>query len=64
MRKVTVIPKSKKAKNRLANMMDNNPICIVEQDKGDGMLFLASENQKYFFWVNTEDFWECDWEVI
>ena len=64
MRKVTVIPKSKKAKNRLANMMDNNPICIVEQDKGDGMLFLASENQKYFFWVNTNDFWECDWEVI
>jgi hypothetical protein len=64
MKKVQVIPKSKKAKNRLANMMDGNPICIVEQDKGDGMLFLASENRKYFFWVNTEDFWECDWEVI
>jgi len=44
--------------------MNNNPICIVEQDKGDGMLFLASENQKYFFWVNTNDFWESDWEVI
>ncbi len=64
MRKVTVKPKSKKAKNRLANMMDNNPICIVEQDKGDGMLFLASENQKYFFCVNTQNSWECDWEVI
>jgi hypothetical protein len=64
MRKVRVSPKSKKAKNRLANMMGGNPICIVEQDKGDGMLFLASENQKYFFWVNTQDFWECDWEVI
>lgn len=64
MRQVTVVPKSKKAKNRLANMMGNNPICIVEQDKGDGMLFLASENQKYFFWVNTQDFWECDWEVM
>jgi hypothetical protein len=45
-------------------MMGNNPICIVEQDKGDGMLFLASENGKYFFWVNINDFWECDWEVI
>lgn len=63
-RKVTVRPKSKKAKNRLANMMDNNPICIVEQDKNDGMLFLASENGKYFFWVNVNDFWECDWEVL
>jgi hypothetical protein len=45
-------------------MMDNNPICVVEQDKGDGMLFLASENQKYFFWVNINDHWECDWEVL
>ncbi len=64
MRKVTVKPKSKKAKNRLINVMNNNPICIVEQDKGNGMLFLASENQKYFFWVNTNDSRECDWEVI
>ena len=63
-RKVIVKPKSKKAKNRLCNVMDNNPTCIVEQDKGDGMLFLASENQKYFFWVNANDFWECDWEVL
>ena len=64
MKRVTVVPKSNKAKNRLANMMESNPICNVEQDKGDGMLFLASQNGKYFFWVNTEDFWECDWEVI
>ncbi len=64
MRRVTVRPKSKKAKNRLVNTMGNNPICIVEQDKGDGMLFLASENGKYFFWVNINDSWECDWEVI
>jgi len=52
MRKVTVKPKSSKAKNRLANMMENNPVCIVEQDTG-GELFLASENRKYFFWVST-----------
>lgn len=64
MRKVTVRPKSKKAKNRLANMMNNNPVCIVEQNKGDGTLFLASENGKYFFWVNTQDHCECDWQVI
>ena len=52
--------------NRLANMMDGNPICIVEQDKGDGMMFLASENRKHFFWVNVSNdcHWECDWEVL
>ena len=65
-RKVTVRPKSKKAVNRLANSMGGNPVCIVEQDKGDGMLFLASENQKYFFWVNVSNdcHWECDWQVF
>jgi hypothetical protein len=65
-RKVTVKPKSSKSKNRLINTMGNNQVCIVEQDKGDGMLFLASQNQKYFFWVNiSEDCnWECEWEVL
>jgi hypothetical protein len=51
-RKVTVKPKSSKAKNRLANIMNNNPICIVEQDTG-GELFLVSENRNYAFWVST-----------
>ena len=66
MKRVAVKPKSSKAKNRLANSMDGNAICNVEQDKGDGMLFLASENGKYFFWVNTSNdcHWECDWEVL
>ena len=60
------LPSHYKAKNRLINSMENNPVCIVEQDKGDGMLFLTSQNQKYFFWVNTSEdcHWECDWEVI
>ena len=49
---VTVRPLSSKAKNRLANTMDNNPVCVVEQDTG-GELFLASANRKYFFWVAT-----------
>lgn len=51
-RKVKVIPKSSKAKNRFANLMENNPVCSVEQDTGSE-LFLASENRKYFFWVST-----------
>jgi hypothetical protein len=70
MKKVTVKPKSKKAVNRLANSMDGNPVCVVEQDTG-GELFLASENRKYFFGVSTRtgtnrfgDKAEAHWEVI
>jgi hypothetical protein len=69
-RTVTVKPKSSKAKNRLANTMDGNPVCFVEQDSG-GELFLASANRKYFFWVavreganrfgNKSD---SNWEVV
>jgi len=69
-RKVTVRPKSKKAVNRLANIMGNNPVCTVEQDTG-GELFLASENRKYFFWVSTRtgtnrfgDKSDAHWEVL
>ena len=70
MRKVTVKPKSSKAKNRLANLMENNPVCIVEQDTG-GELFLVSENRKYAFWASirtgTNRFGhksDAHWEVI
>ena len=51
-RTVTVKPLSAKAKNRLANSMDGNPVCFVEQDTG-GELFLASANRRYFFWVSV-----------
>lgn len=51
-RTVTVKPLSAKAKNRFANIMDNNPICTVEQDTGEE-LFLVSENRRYSFWVST-----------
>ena len=70
MGKVTVRAISSKAKNRLANLMENNPVCIVEQDTG-GELFLASENRKYFFWVSTRtgtnrfgDKSDSHWEII
>ena len=69
-RTVTVKPLSAKAKNRLANSMDGNPVCFVEQDTG-GELFLASANRKYFFWVATRggtnrfgDKSDKHWEVI
>jgi hypothetical protein len=70
MKKVKVKPKSSKAKNRFANVMESNPVCIVEQDTG-GELFLASENRKYFFWVSTRegvnrfgDKSDAHWEII
>ena len=70
MRKVTVKPKSSKAKNRLANIMENNPVCIVEQDS-DGELFLVSENRKYAFWASIRtgtnrfgDKSDAHWEVL
>ena len=69
-RTVTVVPKSSKAKNRLVNLMDNNPVCVVEQDTG-GELFLVSANRKYFFWVAIRDGTnrfgakaDAHWEVV
>ena len=64
MRKVTVKPKSEQSLDYFVNIMERNNICTVEEDKGDGMLLLASTNGKHLFWVNINDEWECDWEVI
>lgn len=47
---VCVTPISSKAKNRFANQMERFHSCLVEQEK-DNMLFLASLNRQYFFWV-------------
>ncbi len=70
MRTVKVKPISSKAKNRFANLMENNPVCFVEQDTGSE-LFLASENRKYFMWVSTRtgtnrfgNKSDAHWEVV
>lgn len=55
-----IIPKSNKAKNRFANIMDSNDECIVEQHR-DNKVFLASINGKYFFWVNINN--DKDWKI-
>jgi len=57
-----VKPKTSKAKNRFANMMDNLHSCKVEQRK-NGKVFLASISGRYFFWMdeNNED---THWEII
>ncbi|MFZ9342768.1 MAG: hypothetical protein ACO24P_04080 [Candidatus Nanopelagicaceae bacterium] len=55
-----VTPKSKKAKNRFANLMDQIDECIVEQSKGD-RVFLRSLNGKNFFWVSVNN--DPDWII-
>jgi len=55
-----VTPISRKAKNRLANLMDNNDQCIVEQNTGRN-LFLTSMNRKYHFWVSLDN--DAHWIV-
>ena len=55
-----VVPKSKKAKNRFANLMDNNPDCVIEQIK-ENRVFLRSANGRNFFWVNIQN--DTDWSV-
>jgi hypothetical protein len=53
-----VTPKSRKAKNRFANLMENESQCFVEQMKGDSV-FLRSMNGKNFFWANLHS--DKDW---
>jgi hypothetical protein len=58
---VCVSPISRKAKNRFANEMDQFHSCVVESEEND-MLFLASLNKKYFFWVPKKgnDHWRIE----
>jgi hypothetical protein len=60
MKTAFVTPISRKAKNRLANMMNTNDQCIVEQHKGN-KVFLASMNKRYFFWAILDK--DPDWMV-
>jgi hypothetical protein len=58
---VTVQPKSKKAKNRFFNMMNNLHSCRVQQED-DTKMFLESISGRYFFWMDkTED---PNWTLI
>jgi hypothetical protein len=58
---ICVKPRSSKAKNRFANMMDSLHSCRVEQRK-DGKLFLASITGRYFFWIPEKG--DDHWEII
>ena len=58
---ICVKPRSSKAKNRFANLMNNLHSCRIEKPE-DGKLFLASISGKYFFWMNESS--DDHWEVI
>lgn len=58
---ICVKPKSSKAKNRFANLMDSLHSCRVEQRK-DGKVFLASITGNYFFWIPEGG--DDNWEII
>jgi hypothetical protein len=55
-----VTPKSNKARNRFANLMQSESECIVEQINGN-RVFLRSTNNRNFFWVNVHN--DSDWEI-
>ncbi len=60
MQSVSVIPISKKAKNRFANLMDKIETCIIEQHIGN-KVFLTSINGKNHFWAMLDN--DPDWMV-
>ena len=55
-----VTPKSKKARNRFCNLMNQESECVIEQNKGN-RVFLRSLNGKNFFWVNLLN--DTDWSI-
>jgi hypothetical protein len=56
-----VLPLSAKAKNRLANVMGNDPEVRVEQRLAD-KVFVVSSNGKYCTWVNLRS--DPHWELV
>ena len=55
-----VTPKSNKARNSFANLMNNIPECIVEQINHN-RVFLRSHNGRNFFWVDVKN--DTHWGV-
>jgi hypothetical protein len=58
---INLQPKSSKAKNRFANLMDKLHAVEVEQEN-ETQLFVVSINRLYCFWMNKEN--DPHWEVI
>jgi len=60
MKTANVKPISRKAKNRFANLMDSDTLCIIEQHTGD-RVFLTSANGRNHFWVTLDK--DTDWMI-
>tara|TARA_Y100000385_G_C12871407_1_gene541683 strand:+ start:337 stop:543 length:207 start_codon:yes stop_codon:yes gene_type:complete len=58
---ICVKPKSKKAKNRFANLMNGLHSCRIEK-REDGKIFVASISGKYFFWMSESN--DDHWDVV
>ena len=58
---VCVQPRSNKAKNRFANMMDELHSCRVEQETEEKM-FLTSITNRYSFWMDKSN--DMNWMII
>ena len=58
---INVQPKSSKAKNRFANLMDKLHAMEVEQEN-NSQLFVVSINRRYCFWLNKEN--DPHWDII
>jgi len=58
---INVQPKSSKAKNRFANLMDRLHAMEVEQET-DSQFFVVSINRRYCFWLNKEN--DPHWEIL
>lgn len=55
-----VTPISRKAKNRFANIMQGEHMCIIEQHTG-ARVFLTSANGRNHFWAHLDN--DADWMV-
>jgi hypothetical protein len=61
MKMISVKPKSGRAKNRFANTLKKNPVCIIDQDTPT-MLLLKGQDQDYWFWIQKQN--DPHWEII
>jgi hypothetical protein len=53
-----LIPQSKKARNRLANAMNNEPVVLIEQETATDW-FVVSNNRHWCRWVKKHG--DPDW---
>ena len=58
---VMVKPKSRRAKNKFANMLKGNPVVIVDRDT-PVMMHLKAQTNDYWFWVDKIN--DSHWEIV